>query len=67
MLKPYIALQLPTLPLAAIARTRAYREYGLPVIHGSVTGTLAAGDCRDVSSQRIALPAKVGLVASTNS
>ena len=67
MLKPYSSLQPPTAPFAATARTRAYREYGLPVIHGSVTGTAAAGPVSDWSSHTMALPANVGLVARTNS
>jgi hypothetical protein len=43
MLKPYDELHVPIAPFGPIARTRAYREYGSPEIHGSVTGTLAAG------------------------
>ena len=70
MLKPKDALQRPTSP-PAIARTRAYSAYGLPVIHGSETGTVAVGlvslmppSCRS-SDER--LSAKFSLVASWNS
>ena len=67
MSKPNDLLHEPTAPFAAIPRTRAYRECGVPVIHGSAIGTAATGLLMVVSSHAIELPEKFGSVERTSS
>src|SRR4029079_4315590 len=67
MSKPYDAVHGPTAPFAAIARTRAYSEWGLPVIHGRASGTVPTGVVREGSSQTIPFPRKSGLMERTSS
>src|ERR1051326_2878631 len=67
MSKPNDLLHGPTAPFVAMPRTRAYRECGVPVIHGSEIGTAATGELTVESSHAIELPEKAGSVERTSS
>src|SRR5438067_4545910 len=67
MSKPNDVLHGPTAPFVAMPRTRAYNEWGVPVIHGSEIGTAATGELTVESSHAIEFPEKAGSFERTSS
>src|SRR3989442_12816602 len=66
MLKPKESLHGPADPSGATARTCAYSEYGVPLIHGSAIGSEAAGAVSVFDDQRTAAEAEGRAVQSSN-